>query len=277
MQGCLVALSLLCFFIGFVQLLLPVFTQGIQARNQKPLSIDDDLPIKMDHANKDVHVAAQKSTGGYSTISEMRSGAHSNLINPGITMPEFQSTQTEQPKQLAWIQTGERIRVHHPQAGDLTLYVDGKVTFVELWQTQRGAQSPWVPTGSCFAGFWLETGRFLLNWQNRTYILDESAAVTDSDIQRDFKQYARKFAESDQTADVYFAYPPAMWHMDDIGKFRVGEMIGGSGMQTGGVGRFIHASGDSQRALVLNDFDGAGGQDMVWTGYRIEADDIQPA
>ncbi|MEA4907386.1 MAG: hypothetical protein VB089_07195, partial [Anaerolineaceae bacterium] len=77
--------------------------------------------------------------------------------------------------------------------------------------------------------------------------------------------------------DVYFAYPPAMWHIDDIGKFEI-LSVEGEGLpdRAGAVGRFIHASGDNHRALVLEDYEGGSGQDMVWTGYALEAAHIQP-
>lgn len=183
---------------------------------------------------------------------------------------------------LSHIQLGQRIRVRHPVQGDLTVYVMGQVIFDELWQTSRGPQSPWVPTGNAFSGFWLETNLFLLNWQNRYYLLDEMNPISDPEIQRDFLPHARKFAQSDQTADVYFSYPPTMWHIDDIGKFRIRSTDGeGLRMSAGAVGRFIHASGSAQeanirRSLVLEDYEG-GGQDTVWIGYLINDNDIQGA
>jgi hypothetical protein len=67
-----------------------------------------------------------------------------------------------------------------------------------------------------------------------------------------------------------------MWHIDDIGKFRVEEVAGEAlAMRPGGVGRFIHASGDGGRALVVEDYEGAGGQDTAWIGYQVEAADIK--
>lgn len=183
---------------------------------------------------------------------------------------------------LSHIQLGQRIRVRHPVQGELTVYVMGQVIFDELWQTSRGPQSPWVPTGNAFSGFWLENNLFLLNWQNRFYLLDEMNPISDPEIQRDFMPHARKFAQSDQTADVYFSYPPTMWHIDDIGKYRIRSIEGeGLRMSTGAVGRFIHASGSAQeanirRSLVLEDYEG-GGQDTVWIGYLISDKDIQGA
>jgi len=176
---------------------------------------------------------------------------------------------------LSKINIGQRIRVRHPVQGELTLYVMGRAVYDELWQQQRSPQAPWVPTGNAFSGFWLETNLFLLNWQNRYYLLDEMVALSDAEIQRDFASHARKFAQSDQTAEVFFAYPPAMWKIDDIGKFRV-RSVEGEGLRhvPGSTGRFVHASGDSRRGLVLEDYEGGGGQDVVWTGYTLTPEDI---
>ncbi len=182
-------------------------------------------------------------------------------------------------QKLNWIKVGERIYTNHPIKGELMSHVLGRILYAELWQTTRGPQSPWVPTGKEFAGFWLEGGMFLLNWQNRFYLLDESEQLSDADIQRNFMPYARQFGQSDQTADVYFDYPPAVWHIDDIGKFRV-EQTEGVGLvsRAGAIGRFIHASGDGGRALVVEDYEGGGsGQDTAWTGYTIQEADIKQA
>ena len=184
-----------------------------------------------------------------------------------------------QPQKLVGIRPGQTITVNHPQRGELSLWVLGRITFAELWQRQRGPQVPWTPTGNTFAGLWLQGGLFLLNWQNRFYLLDERTEVSDVEIGRDFAPHARKFAQSDQTADVLFAYPPTMWHMDDIGKFRIEAVEGeASRFQRGAGGRFIHASGESggaprRRGLVVEDYEG-GGQDAVWVGYQIEEEDI---
>lgn len=177
-----------------------------------------------------------------------------------------------------WIKVGQRIYVNHPVQGERMAHVLGKIVFAELWQQTRGPQSPWVPTGSAFAGFWLEGNLLLLNWQNRSYLLDEAVLLSDADIARQFAPYAKQFAQSDQTADVTFAYPPASWHIDDIGKFRV-EQIEGQSLryQRGGIGRFIHCSGADNRGLVVEDFEGGGGQDTAWVGWRIEAEEVKEA
>ncbi len=175
---------------------------------------------------------------------------------------------------LSQVQVGGRIRVRHPVQGELNVHVMGRVVYDELWQARRGAQVPWTPTGNAFSAFWLETNLLLLNWQNRYYLLDEVTMISGAEIQRYFAPHARKFAESDQTADVYFAYPPASWHIDDIGKFSI-RGVDGEGLRhvPGSVGRFIHCSGDGKRALVLEDYE-TGGQDVVWTGYQINEEDI---
>jgi hypothetical protein len=176
------------------------------------------------------------------------------------------------PQRFGDIQVGDRIRVRHPGQGELTLFVIGRILYQELWQQTRSPQSPWVPTGNNFLGFWLENNLFLLNWQSRLYLLEERVPLSDADIQSEFAPHARKFAQSDQTADVYFAYPPASWHMDDIGKFRVHSTEGeGLLFRPGATGRFIHASGDNQRALVVEDYEGGGGgQDSAWIGVLID-------
>ena len=181
------------------------------------------------------------------------------------------------PQKLTWVKLGQRIYVKHSVKGELMAHVLGRIQYSELWQPRRGPEIPWVPTGNVYLGFWLEGSLFLLNWQNRFYLLDESTQLSDADIQRDFLPHARKFAQSDQTADVYFAYPPAMWHIDDIGKFRVDSTEGeGLVFRPGAIGRFIHASGDSGRALAVEDYEGGGGgQDTVWIGYQIKEEDIR--
>ena len=77
--------------------------------------------------------------------------------------------------------------------------------------------------------------------------------------------------------NAVFAYPPATWKLTDIGKFNVQSAEGtGLRLSTGAVGRFIHASGDGGRALVVEDYQsGSGGQDTAWIGFSITWDDIQ--
>ena len=179
------------------------------------------------------------------------------------------------PAMFQNVRVGNRITVKHPVRGDLTVHVDGAVVYSELMQ--QGRQGPWNASGNVYPAFWLEGALLLLNWQNRVYLLDENQQVSDADIQRDFLPHARKFAQSDQTADVYFAYPPASWKIEDIGKFRVDRVEGqGIRFRPGAVGRFIHAGGDGGRALVVEDYEsGGGGEDTIWTGYKIESNDVK--
>ncbi|HEX2981694.1 MAG TPA: hypothetical protein VHO48_15640 [Anaerolineaceae bacterium] len=252
---CLFAIGALFFIIGIIQFLLPVPNQN----SPIPDILPQNRPAYRPRSAPVRYSAAPVNT------------AQSTPMTP----PAPQGGGQMNPQKLEWVKLGEQIKVKHPNQGEYTVYVMGKVLFQELWQRSRGPQSPWVPTGNTFAGFWLENNFFLLNWQNRFYLLDERNPLTDNDIQRDFAPHARKFAQSNQTGDVYFAYPPASWHMDDIGKFTIQEIQGEVPLyQRGATGRFIHASGDSQRALVLEDYEG-GGQDLVWFGVQIQEADIQ--
>jgi hypothetical protein len=256
MGGCLFFLAILCFIIGVIQLFAPESPRAssIQPRSQPPMPRPSGLNLR---PARIVEAAASRS-------------APSSDVSGGQNMRSF-------PQKLAWIQVGQRIYVRHPVKGELMAHVLGRTQYSELWQRARGPQNPWVPTGNLFLGFWLEGGMFLLNWQNRYYLLDESTQLSDADIQRDFAPYARRFAQSNQTTDVYFAYPPAMWHIDDIGKFSI-DAVEGEGLvnRPGAIGRFIHASGDSGRALVVEDYEGGGGQDIAWNGFQITEEDIKP-
>ncbi|OHB82130.1 MAG: hypothetical protein A2V98_24815 [Planctomycetes bacterium RBG_16_64_12] len=183
-----------------------------------------------------------------------------------------------QPLKLDWARVGGSIRVRDPVQGDSTVEVLGRIVYEELWQESRGPKNPWVPTGNAFLGLWLESDRFLLNWQNRFYLLGEREAAADVDIRRDFAPHARKFAKSDQTATVLFDYALARWRIDDIGKFRVQTVEGeGFRFRPRATGRFIHASSD-ELALVVEDYEGGGGgEDTVWRGHQIREEDVQKA
>lgn len=261
MGACLFGLAAVFFLIGLVQLLSPD-PQRIRAEEYpKPVS-----QLRQAPGSKRMTSAPSEPISA-SAVQSSASGGE--ISSPGGEMSS-----------LTKIQVGQRLRVQHPVQGELNVYVMGRVVFDELWQTSRGPQNPWVPTGNAYSGFWLETNLFLLNWQNRFYLLDERVPVSDTDIQRDFAAHARKFAQSDQTAEVLFSYPPTTWKMDDIGKFRVRSFEGeGLTLTPGAVGRFIHASGSAQeegirRGLVVEDYEG-GGQDTVWVGYLLESNDIQ--
>jgi hypothetical protein len=73
-----------------------------------------------------------------------RGPADSGAVSPGA------------PKKLGGIQPGQSISVRHPQQGERSIKVLGRILFTELWQRQRGPQVPWTPTGNAFVGLWLE-------------------------------------------------------------------------------------------------------------------------
>jgi hypothetical protein len=245
MSSCLVGLAFLFFFIGIVQFLLPPKT------------------------------AAAKKTAAFSTSGHPLSTSTSPSVSPvpvpsAIPVPA-KGVAMVGNSPFSQFNPGDQLRVTHPSRGELTLHVDGRLQYTELWQ--RSSSQAWVPTGNTFFGLWLETKILLLHWQNRYYLLEEVELLSDADIARSFSQPARQFAQSNQTAAIYFSYPPAVWHIDDIGKFQIAAVEGGGfNQQIGAVGRFIHASGDSDRALVVEDYEGGSGQDVVWTGYKIQAD-----
>jgi len=250
MSVCFFAIAVFFFLIGVVQLFAP----------EPPIPAGEDRP----------------RTARFPAVPPRRpqiippSAAPAQPVS--VLSPSEPGGGSVNPQRFGDIQVGDRIRVRHPNQGELTLFVIGRILYQELWQQTRSPQSPWVPTGNNFLGFWLENNLFLLNWQSRLYLLEERVPLSDADIQRDFASHARKFAQSDQTADVYFAYPPASWHMDDIGKFRVQSTEGeGLVFRPGATGRFIHASGDNQRALVVEDYEGGGGgQDSAWIGVLVD-------
>lgn len=223
--------------------------------------------------------AAKPSNLGFSSSPKPAQSARPQAPGP-VPVQQAQSSSSggsmDSTPSLSQVSVGKQVRVRHPVQGELTVHAMGRVIYDELWQAQRGPQVPWTPTGNAFSGFWLETNLLLLNWQNRNYLLDEVTLISGAEIQRYFAPHARKFAESDQTADVYFAYPPASWHIDDIGKFRI-RTVEGEGLRNvpGSIGRFIHCSGDGHRALVLEDYETGGGTDVVWTGYQISDEDIK--
>jgi hypothetical protein len=190
--------------------------------------------------------------------------------------PVRREPEIAEPQKLDWIGVGQQLTIKHPVKGDVIAHASGRIRYIELWQRHRGLQVPWVPTGNTFLGFWLEGDLYLLNWQNRFYLFDEMVELSDVEIQRQIASYARRFAESDQTADVTFDFPPAVWHIDDIGKFQVNEVLGKCPhFRLDAVGRFVHASGDGGRALAVEDYEGSGAQDKAWIGYHIEESDIQ--
>lgn len=165
---------------------------------------------------------------------------------------------------------GQTIVVQHPQRGPLTGQILGTIRYAELWQ-RSGPSSAWEPTGNTFAAHWL--GNWMLyEWQGRLYLLDEAVALSDQDVQQNFLPYAKQFAQSNQTGKVTFAWPPASWTIADIGKFRVTRAEGqGLRLNVSAEGRFIHATGADQRALIVEDYQaGGGGQDTAWIGWQID-------
>lgn len=262
-----IILALICFFIGFAQL----FSKSAEKPTSQPSQPPDyralsGLMSVFDSAPPNTQADPQRFNNPpplparFQAIAAQTPGFHGET----------------KPQKLASIQIGDRIRVRHPAKGELTLFVDGRILFQELWQTTRSPQAPWVPTGNTYAGFWLETNIFLLNWQNRLYLLDEAVPLSDADMQSQFMPYARQFAQSDQKADVYFAYPPTSWHIDDIGKFRVNAVEkGGFRLQPGAVARFIHASSNDGHGLVVEDHQGeAPGEDTAWVGWLVKEEEI---
>jgi len=171
---------------------------------------------------------------------------------------------------------GQNITVKHPQRGPITGKIIGTIRYVELWQRVKSPSEPWVPTGNQFTAHWL--GNFMLyEWKGSIWLFDQYDMLTDKDVATNFMPYAQRFGQSNETADVYFAYPPATWKITDIGKFSV-QSAEGSGLRlsTGAVGRFIHGLGDGGRALVVEDYQsGSGGQDTAWIGYSITWEDVQ--
>ncbi len=205
--------------------------------------------------------------GNIKPTSKQCSYCGTSLI-PLLDLPE--------PKKLNHLEIGKSVRVKHPVKGDVTYQILGRLLYTELWQASRGPNVPWTPTENYYAGFALEPNAFLLNWQDRFYILDEKRSLTDMDINRDFVPAARQFAQSNQTAKVDFSYGGGRWQMVDIGRFAI-EFEDGEGLHLhkGAIGRFIHA-GNGNQALIVDDFQsgGSGGQDTVWKGFQVQESDI---
>lgn len=180
------------------------------------------------------------------------------------------------PKKWAAVEIGQAVLMKHPRQGEINLAVQNRVYYGELWQAQMRQDVPWTLTGNYYARLGLGGDTYLLNWQDRFYLLDSQSSLTDMDINRDFAPYARQFAASNQTANFSFRFRELYWHMEDIGRFRI-EFAEGDGIKVspGAVGRFIHASHDN-RVLVVEDYQtGGSGLDTLWMGYRIEEEDIK--
>lgn len=173
-------------------------------------------------------------------------------------------------------QPGQTAAIRHPKRGDITARILGIIDYTELWQSQPGANSPWVPTGNTFVALWL--GDYMLyEWQSRLYLFDQGQDLTDQEINATFLPAARQFAQSGQTARVTLSWPPLTWTVVDIGRFSVARAEGaGLRLNLGAQGRFIHAAGEDQRVLVVEDYQsGGGGQDTVWQGWQITWSDVK--
>jgi hypothetical protein len=270
MSVCLFFLAIVFFGIGLVILFAPE-----RGRPEAPLRaamgrVDPSyVPVPSLNPNWQNRLSADPQGAPPTNAAPMRASAGGQ--QRGTSMEPVL-------KKLTDIRVGQRIRVPHPVKGELTVHVLGRILYNELWQESRGPQSPWVNTGNQFAGFWLDGEMLLLNWLTRFYLLDTNDPLTDTDIARDFAPHAKKFAQSDQTADVFFAYPPASWKIVDIGKFQVAAVEGTTyHARTGAIARFIHGAGDGERALVVEDYEGGSGEDCAWIGYSIKEEDIKPA
>lgn len=182
------------------------------------------------------------------------------------------------PRPGKWsdVEIGQLVKVRHPKERDENLSVVYRIWYGELWQAQMKSNVPWTLTGNYYVGLGLESETFLLNWQNRFYLLDSRSSLTDMDINRDFAQAARSFAASNQTREVTFLYDKTIWRIADIGRFRI-EFTEGNGsiVSPNAVGRFIHARRDN-KILVIEDYQSGGvGLDTLWMGYQIEEDNIK--
>lgn len=196
---------------------------------------------------------------------------------PGSAAKPPASSKTGDPMQAKFTQArlGQTITVTHPQRGPITGNILGTIHYTELTQKRNAPAEPWVATGNTFVAHWF--GSFLIyRWQDRLYLLDELEPLTDQEVQTRFMPYAKRFAQSDQTAQVVFDWPPASWVIKDIGKFSVAQTQGsGLRLNPGAVGRFIHGEGADRRAIVVEDYQsGSGGQDTAWTGWTITWEDL---
>jgi len=205
-----------------------------------------------------------------------RLSASSSTPTGGV--PGWKEPTSGEPSEFVKAKVGDKITYIHPEHGLTSATITGTIKYIELWQTSKGPNAPWKPTGNLFTAHW--TGDTLLYaWKGGVWLLDKFDPLTDADIKRQFLPHAKRFGQSDETADVYFAYPPGSWKISDIGKYRVKSVEGeGLRLQSDAVGRFIHASGGSELegwALVVEDYqEGGGGLDTAWMGWQVTWDDI---
>ena len=185
---------------------------------------------------------------------------------------------TGKPAEFAAAALGTTIVYRHPERGNRTGKSLGTIEYTELWQRRKDPSEPWVPTGNTFFSHWLGD-TLLYMWKGGLFLLDSYDAPTDAEIKEHILPHAQRFGQSDETADISFAYPPASWKVIDIGKFRVAQARGqGLRLQAGATGRFLHAQGNAGyegHMLVVEDYqEGGGGQDTAWLGWRIQWDDL---
>jgi hypothetical protein len=271
--------------IGAVWIAIYYFISGwedLKARDQAPRQAQSSIPAAASAPVVNTPTLAEKmasihipkdlkcpSCGAAIRPTDKKCNYCGSSLVPLIDLP--------QPANFGDVQVGQSVRVTHPKRGELTLTVRRRLYYGELWQEHSGPNVPWTTTGTYFVGLTLDRDLFLLNWQSRFFLLESHSPLTDMDINRDFAPCARRFAASNQTADVRFRYANATWKIDDIGKFRI-EYCDGEGAQIspGSVGRFIHASNGDQ-ALVVEDYQssGSGGLDTLWRGVKIQQSDIK--
>lgn len=262
------------FFIGYAEYQESGSAQSANPTNssQNPAPSAANAQVILPERKMPANIPADlkcPSCGASIKPSDRQCAYCNSSLQPLVELPE--------PAKLGGLEIGQSVRIIHPQNGEQAYRVRGRLLYTELWQASRGPSVPWTPTGNYFAGFALDRQAFLLNWQERFYLLETRRALTDQDINRDFMPHAKQFSQSNQTARVQFRYDGADWLMVDIGRFAI-EFAEGEGLhlRSGAIGRFIHA-GSGQQALVLDDFQsgGSGGQDTLWRGWQINENEIK--
>jgi hypothetical protein len=240
---------------------------GIQPANSAPVAKEPTIADKI----KNIHIATDfkcPSCGSVLKPTDFKCSSCGSFLVASANLP--------QPSRWGDVDVGQPIRITLPTEGPLNLSVRSRVYYGELWQAQMKPNIPWTLTGNYYVSLELDAPYFLINWQERFFLITSYSPLTDYDIQTYFAPYARRFAASNQTKDVWFHYPQTSWHIDDIGKFRIeytdGKIAKGD---PGAVGRFIHAS-NKETVLIVEDYESGGrGQDTVWFGVKIEEKDIK--